>query len=67
MLGIVRQAREAQMITIRTMFGVLCVYLLIGMAFAFAYGIVSAIDDGGFFAQIPTATRPTSSTSASRP
>ena len=34
------------------MFGVLCVYLLIGSAFAFAYGIISALDDGTFFAQM---------------
>jgi Ion channel len=51
-LGIVRQARDAQAITIRTMFGVLCVYLLIGMAFGFGYGLIAAIEDGAFFAQI---------------
>ena len=51
-LGIVRQARAAGAITVRTMFGVLCVYLLLGMAFAFAYGMISAVDDGRFFAQI---------------
>ena len=38
--------------TVRTMFGVLCVYLLIGVAFAFAYGIVSAAEEGAFFAQM---------------
>lgn len=52
-VGVVRQARNAQMITIRTMFGVLCVYLLIGTAFAYAYGIISAVDHGGFFEEIP--------------
>jgi hypothetical protein len=50
--GIVRQARAAGMITMRTMFGVLCVYLLIGSAFAFTYGSISAIGDGDFFAEI---------------
>ena len=34
LVGVVRQARRAGMITVRTMFGVLCVYLLIGSAFA---------------------------------
>jgi hypothetical protein len=34
------------------MFGVLCVYLLLGSAFAYAYGVVSAIENGSFFAQI---------------
>jgi hypothetical protein len=51
-VGVVRQARRAGAITLRTMFGVLCVYLLIGSAYAYAYGIISAIDDGGFFAEI---------------
>ena len=51
-VGIVRQARRAHKITIRTMFGVLCVYLLIGSAFAYAYGIISAVDGGTFFAEI---------------
>jgi hypothetical protein len=51
-VGVVRQGRRTQKITVRTMFGVLCVYMLIGTAFAYAYGIISAVDDGGFFAQI---------------
>ncbi len=51
-VGIVRQARAAGAITVRTMFGVLCVYLLIGSAFAFAYGAISALDGGTFFAQL---------------
>ncbi len=51
-VGVVRQARRARMITLRTMFGVLCVYLLLGSAFAYAYGIDSAIGDGSFFAEI---------------
>jgi Ion channel len=51
-IGIVRHVRATGVITFRTMFGVLCVYLLIGNAFAFAYGIVSAADEGAFFAQI---------------
>ena len=49
--GIIRQARRQGSITFRTMAGVLCVYLLIGSAFAFAYGAISALDDGNFFAQ----------------
>jgi Ion channel len=57
LIGIVRQARRAQAITLRTMFGVLCVYLLIGSAFAYAYGLVSAMEDGGFFDQVTDATQ----------
>ena len=55
-IGVVRQARRSRKITIRTMFGVLCVYLLIGGAFAYAYGIISAVDDGTFFAEITNGT-----------
>jgi Ion channel len=50
--GIVRQARQAGAITLRTMFGVLCVYLLVGMAYAFAYGAIEALSHDPFFAQI---------------
>jgi uncharacterized membrane protein len=35
------------------MAGVLCVYLLIGSGFAFAYGVISAAENGSFFAQQP--------------
>ena len=50
--GVFRQAQRAQMITVRTIFGVLCVYLLIGNVFAYAYGIISAVDETDFFAQV---------------
>ena len=50
--GIIRQARDAGAITLRTMFGVLCVYLLVGMAFGFTYGVIEALTDDPFFAQI---------------
>ncbi len=52
-----RQARRAQRITVRTMFGVLCVYLLIGSTFAYAYGIINALEDGGFFAELQGGTQ----------
>ena len=52
LIGLVRQARRSGKITVRTIFGVLCVYLLIGTAFAYAYGIISTVDDGTFFAEI---------------
>jgi hypothetical protein len=50
--GIVRQARVSGVMTVRTMFGVLCVYLLIGVGFAFAYGVVSAAEADRFFSQM---------------
>jgi hypothetical protein len=55
--GIVRQARAAGAVTLRTMFGVLCVYLLVGMAFAFAYGAIEAITNEPFFSQVATASQ----------
>jgi hypothetical protein len=55
--GVVRQARETGAVTFRTMSGVLCVYLLIGMAFAFLYGAIEALTNDPFFAQISTATQ----------
>jgi hypothetical protein len=50
--GIVRQARAEGAITIRTMFGVLCVYLLIGQLFAFSYAVVEALGNDDFFAEV---------------
>jgi hypothetical protein len=38
-------------VTIHTMFGVLCIYLLIGMLFAFAYGLIDSLGSAQFFAQ----------------
>lgn len=38
-------------VTLHTMFGVLCIYLLIGMLFAFTYGIIDSVGSTQFFAQ----------------
>jgi hypothetical protein len=38
-------------VSLHTMFGVLCIYLLIGMLFAFLYGLVAATASGAFFQQ----------------
>jgi Ion channel len=38
-------------VSLHTMFGVLCIYLLLGSLFAFMYGIVGTIESGAFFAQ----------------
>ena len=56
-IGVVRQTQRARLITVRTMFGVLCVYLLLGNAFAYSYGIIAAIEDSGFFAEISGGTQ----------
>jgi Ion channel len=49
--GIVRHFRAEGVVTFRTMFGVLCIYLLIGSFFGFCYGAVGAISDAHFFAE----------------
>jgi hypothetical protein len=48
--GVVQEVR-ADGVTLHTMFGVLCIYLLIGSLFGFLYGIVDSIGSQAFFAQ----------------
>ena len=54
-LGMIRHARAVRAVTLTTMFAVLCLYLLLGMTFAFVYGVVATLTDGPFFAEQPTA------------
>lgn len=54
-LAVVRNLRKRQRVTVEALFGVLCVYLLLGMFFAFVYGVVGHVD-GTFFAQNVPAT-----------
>lgn len=49
-VSLIRDYRSIGAITVRTMFGVLCVYLLLGMLFASFYGAIASIDPSGFFA-----------------
>jgi Ion channel len=49
-LAVVRNLRKRQRVTVEALLGVLCVYLLLGMFFAFVYGAIGHID-GVFFAQ----------------
>lgn len=49
-LGVLRTLRARNQVTIEAVFGVLCLYLLLGMFFAFLYGAIGRID-GTFFAQ----------------
>ncbi len=48
-MGVVRHAREERGVTIPTMFGVLCIYLLIGMLFAFIFSVVDHLGSTPFF------------------
>jgi hypothetical protein len=49
-LGVVRNIRSRNGVTIEAVFGVLCVYLLLGMSFAFVYGVMGRYE-GSFFEQ----------------
>ena len=48
--GLVKYFREEGGVTVETMFGVLCLYLLIGLAFGVAYAVVEEISGDPFFA-----------------
>lgn len=50
-VGLVRQLRRDQAVTIRTVFGALCIYMLLIITFASAFGVVSIIENVDFFAQ----------------
>jgi hypothetical protein len=47
--GIYRHVREEHAVTIRTMFGVLCIYLLIGMLFSFLFSAIDHVGSTPFF------------------
>ena len=48
--GLVRGVRATGGVTVPTMFGVLCIYLLLGMLFSYAYGLVGDAQSAPFFA-----------------
>jgi Ion channel len=48
-LGVARSLRQRGEVTVEAVFGVLCLYLLLGMFFAFGYGVINRYD-GPFFA-----------------
>jgi hypothetical protein len=48
-MGVIRGVRTEGVVTLHTMFGVLCIYLLLGMLFAFAYGLVGDAQSEPFF------------------
>lgn len=50
-IGLVRQLRRDRAITIRTVFGALCIYMLLIITFASAFGVVSIAEGTDFFTQ----------------
>ena len=49
-LGVVRSLRARQAVTLEAVFGVLCVYILLGMFFAYVYGSINQLGGAPFFA-----------------
>ena len=49
--GVLIDFRQQGEITLHTMFGVLCIYLLIGSVFALLFGLVDSLSSTPFFAQ----------------
>jgi hypothetical protein len=49
-IGIARSLRAYGAVTIHTVFGALCLYLLVGLFFAFAYGAIDKFGGDPFFA-----------------
>ena len=54
-VGVVRSLRARNQVTVEAVFGVLCLYILLGMFFAFLYGAIDHLA-GSFFAQAQPAT-----------
>jgi ion channel len=48
-MGVIKQFREERTVTIHSMFGVLCLYLLIGLLFAVAYAVIQDVGSTDFF------------------
>jgi Ion channel len=55
--GLVRDIRREGAVTVRTLSGVLAIYLLLGMLFSLLGIAVAAIDGGEYFAGVTDATR----------
>ncbi len=55
-LGVVRSLRARQAVTLEAVFGVLCVYILLGMFYAYLYGSINQLGGAPFFAGAQPAT-----------
>lgn len=50
-IGLIRQLKRDQAVTLRTVFGALCIYMLLIISFAAAFGVVSEVEGVPFFVQ----------------
>jgi hypothetical protein len=53
--GMIKMFREEGSITVETMFGVLCIYLIVGVFFGTAFGAIEEIGGKAFFHQLTAA------------
>lgn len=51
--GLVKQFEQAGAVTMQTMFGVLCLYLLVGLMFGVAFATIDQLNHGYFFQSGP--------------
>jgi Ion channel len=54
--GVARNLRATRAVSLQAVFGVLCIYLLLGMFFAFVYGAIDRLGGRPFFAGAQPAT-----------
>ena len=54
--GLLQQFREDGRVTRETMFGVLCIYLLVGMLFSASFGLIQSLSNEDFFTDGPGVT-----------
>ena len=52
-VAVLRDLRDSGRVTLRAVFGVLCIYLVLGMGFAYIGEMVESISNQPFFSQIP--------------
>jgi Ion channel len=55
---IARSLWRRQVIDVHTVLGAVCIYVLLGMMFAFVYGAINGLDSSPFFVQTSHATTP---------
>jgi hypothetical protein len=55
--GLLDEVRSTRRVTLATLAGVLAIYLLVGMFFSFAYGVIAAVDEGALYAGEPEPNR----------
>ena len=51
-VAVLRDLRDSRRVTLRAVFGVLCIYLVLGMAFAYIGELIEAISSEAYFTEI---------------